>query len=292
VRADEPKDDKRDPEVLEGRRVLIVDDNATTRRILVLQTRLWKMVPASVSSGVEALRIAGKQAPFDIAILDLCMPGMNGSELAIKLNALYPAMSIVMLTSIGTRCSTLPELLHASISKPVKRVHLLNALASAFPDQPVVHPVATATIFQRERADEDTPRVLVAEDNATNQKIVVMMLNSLGFEADVVANGLEALDAIQRVKYKIILMDLRMPEMNGLEAARHILTREGGTDQPYIIAVTADVTADQCEAAKEAGMQDFISKPIERGELEKTLDRALTTLAGTNDYESVSACGV
>jgi CheY-like chemotaxis protein len=70
------------------------------------------------------------------------------------------------------------------------------------------------------------------------------------------------------------------------------LTREGGTDQPYIIAVTADVTADQCEAAKEAGMQDFISKPIERGELEKTLDRALTTLAGTNDYESVSACGV
>lgn len=267
---------------LPNRRILIVDDNATNRRIMELQARKWKMIPTTASSGPHALSMLEISMSYDLAIIDMCMPGMDGEELAVLIKERHPELPLILLSSISSVYNNTSGHFHATLSKPVKQVQLYKKIISAIEgrESPAVEKVLRTEVAIS--APRQSNRILVAEDNATNQKIAIMMLNSLGYEADVVGNGLEAVDAMQRMPYRIILMDLRMPVMNGLDATQKIRAMLPEAEQPYIIAVTADVTADQRAAAEAAGMKGFISKPIAREELQVILEQAVAITASSS----------
>jgi signal transduction histidine kinase/CheY-like chemotaxis protein len=255
---------------LSARRILIVDDNATNRRILSLQAERWEMEPTAVSSGREALRIL-KEASIDIAILDMQMPGMDGMELAAQVAKLFPALPLVMLSSIGQSPNGHRDLFAAYLNKPVKHDQLFETLTTVMDELPAPvrperngHPSSSHT--------NGSQRILVAEDNLINQRVAVMMLQRLGHRMDVVSNGKEVLEALRMSAYDVVLMDLRMPEMNGLDATRRINAEWPSSERPRIIAVTADVTDETRSACMALGMCDFITKPISEEALASALN--------------------
>ncbi len=211
---------------LAGKRVLIVDDNVTNLRILALQTSAWGMRPETASSGEEALtRLAGE--PFDLALFDMQMPGMDGLALARAVGSRdgLADMPIVLLSSIGQNLTHDRSIIHAWLSKPVKSEYLRRTIAEACrvplstPRLPSESPPPAAL------ASRAGTRILLAEDNAINQKVATKMLENMGHRVDVVANGLEVLDALDRIVYDIVLMDMMMPEMDGLTATRQVRAR-------------------------------------------------------------------
>jgi len=265
---------------LRNLRVLIVDDNEVNRRVLHEQIASWDMRHESSSSGeqaLEGLRAARQSGdPYDFAILDYQMPGMDGATLAkaIKSDPAIRDTLLVMLTSVGcwdTVRRTEGASLDACLSKPVRQSQLLNTLATAWSKKQHVAPAAPAKSGSRlaemksalaERPAGCLIRVLVAEDNMVNQKVAVRMLEGLGLRADVAANGREAVRMFELLPYDVVLMDCQMPEMDGYEASREIRRREGPGRHVAIIAMTADVMAGCREQCLEAGMDDFISKPV------------------------------
>ena len=274
------------PASLSGRSMLVVDDNATNRRILTELARGWGMKVHAAVSGREALLMLRAGDLFDMAVLDMHMPEMDGSMLAAEIRKLRTAeaMPLVLLSSLGAREDVAnPSLFAAFLTKPAKPSQLLEVLSGLFKvEAPVELPVtAQPFVAATSAAATRTERVLLAEDNVVNQKVALLMLGKAGFRADVAANGHEAIEAVLRQRYDILLMDVQMPEMDGLEAARQIIARwPNRADRPWIIALTANAMQGDREACLAAGMDDYISKPIKTDELGLAMERARKAIAG------------
>ena len=221
-----------------------------------------------------------------MAVLDMHMPEMDGSMLAAEIRKLRTAeaMPLVLLSSLGAREDVAnPSLFAAFLTKPAKPSQLLEVLSGLFKvEAPVELPVtAQPFVAATSAAATRTERVLLAEDNVVNQKVALLMLGKAGFRADVAANGHEAIEAVLRQRYDILLMDVQMPEMDGLEAARRIIARwPNRADRPWIIALTANAMQGDREACLAAGMDDYISKPIKTDELGLAMERARKAIAG------------
>ncbi|MDB5210066.1 MAG: sensor signal transduction histidine kinase [Sediminibacterium sp.] len=262
-------------EGLEGKTILVVDDNLTNRSILKTQLEQWKFVPVITSSGKEALEVMNTHALFDLVITDMQMPGMDGIQLTHLIRAKYPEIPVILLSSIGDDHKDLHKnIFSAILSKPIKQHvlygHLINALrkhrnVAVKENKPVHKPVPKQT-------EKEPMAILIAEDNLVNQKLIVYMLAKIGYEAEVVGDGVKAVEAVASgKKYDIIFMDVQMPEMDGLQATRMI--REHPGPQPLIIAMTANAMQGDKEECIQAGMNDYISKPINLKELEGLLEK-------------------
>jgi CheY-like chemotaxis protein len=251
---------------LQGRRILIAESNATIRGILSAQALEWGMIPIATGSGEEALRLVQEGSMFDIALLDVNMSARAGLPLDKELCKTDKPLPLVALSFVGQRVKQ--GMFVGSLIKPIKQSDFYNCLRGIFPGQSV-------SSFNQKPAEKDafldSKRVLLAEDNMLNQKVILMMLKRLGYKADAVANGKEVLSALERRKYDVVLMDVRMPEMDGLEATRIIRERWG--NKPKIIAVTAYALRGDMEKCLEAGMDYYISKPIRIEELAQALSK-------------------
>ncbi|MDD2763604.1 MAG: CHASE domain-containing protein [Opitutaceae bacterium] len=269
---------------LSDRRVLIVDDNSTNRRILGAVVAGWGMAPRAASSATEALRWLHAGESFDVAILDMQMPEIDGVTLAREIRRLPGGdrLPLLLLSSLGQRETAADKgLFAANLTKPVKPSQLFDLLAGIFRET-ATPPAPIRVVPKPGPAPEEHPlRVLLAEDNAVNQKVALHLLAAIGYRADLAANGLEVIEALERQSYDVILMDVQMPEMDGLDAARRIVARHPDrTQRPWIIALTANAVQGDREICLAAGMDDYISKPISKGDLSAALGRARGARAG------------
>ena len=267
--------------VLAGRRLLIVDDNDTNRRIMKLYAERWGMAWREASNAGEALALLDIGEAFDIAVLDMQMPDMDGLRLAQVMRRKFATsakLSLVLLTSItqhNLRQRAMELGFAACLYKPIKPFDLHEVLVKQFDDSSIVKRQGPKTLaLDRHMADEYPLNILLVEDNIVNQKVALRLLERLGYRADVAANGHEAVEAVQRQDYDVIFMDVHMPEMDGLEATRRITTLRSPELRPYIIAMTAAAMQEDRDRCSAVGMQDFISKPIQVEELVESLRRS------------------
>jgi signal transduction histidine kinase/DNA-binding response OmpR family regulator/uncharacterized protein YigA (DUF484 family) len=276
---------------IRGCRILVVDDNATNRRILTTFLERWGVESAATASPLEALGWVRDGQRFDIAVLDFQMPERDGVELAEDLAAATPdlPMPVVILSSIGQHSRTAPNVV-AMLVKPVKPSSLHDALADALgeadgrADGAAAAPLRSGGKRRRASsaatiapvapvADAAALRILLAEDNAVNQKLALRLLERMGLAADVVGDGRAAVDAVANGGYDLVLMDVQMPDLDGLGATREIRAR--WPDRPIrIVGLTANAMAGDREACLAAGMDDYVSKPIRPEELSAAIDKA------------------
>jgi PAS domain S-box-containing protein len=268
---------------LRGKRVLIVDDNATNRRILTLQLERWGMRSFDTSAPHEALEWVRRGDLFDLAILDMNMPEMDGVALASAIRTLRDstALPLILFSSLGRRETGDGVEFAAYLYKPLKPSQLFDALATLFvKETPSTRSAAAAQPQIDAHMAERLPlRILLAEDNAVNQKLGLRLLSQFGYRADVAANGLEAIEALRRQPYDVVLMDVQMPELDGLEATRQIRQIWPAAQQPRIIAMTANAMEGDRELCLQAGMDDYISKPIRIHDLIGALERCQPRVA-------------
>ncbi len=262
---------------LVGKRVLIVDDNATNRQILLKQTDSWGMIPTTASSGIEALNIITKGKEFDLALLDMNMPEMNGLTLAIEIRKIphLSQLPLVMLSSVMQHRGDFQKAnvnFAAITTKPIKQGQLFEIISGIFGGEQNKKEVRTQTQIDKDLAQRAPLQILLAEDNPINQKVAISLLKKMGYRADVAANGLEVIDALERQNYDVILMDVQMPEMDGLETTREI-HRRWPDKRPVIIAMTAGAMKDDKEKCLEAGMDAYTSKPIIIEALQSLLEK-------------------
>jgi signal transduction histidine kinase/CheY-like chemotaxis protein/HPt (histidine-containing phosphotransfer) domain-containing protein len=259
-----------------GKRLLIVDDNATNRRILELQAEAWGMSAHATESPRRALAWVEAGEVFDAGILDMHMPEMDGVELARAIRA-TPAgepLPLMLLSSLGSD-ETAEGLFGATLTKPVKQSSLFDALVSLLGDDEArrgLH-ASPARKGDPEMARRHPLRILLAEDNSINQQLALLVLESMGYRADVASNGLEAVHQATEHPYDVVFMDVQMPEMDGLEATRELIRRTAGGPRPQIVAMTANAMQGDREACIAAGMDDYLSKPIRVEELAAALER-------------------
>ena len=267
-------------EEMTGKHLLVVDDNDTNRCIVSYQLQTWRMTVATTGDPAEALSWVQHGQRFDAAILDMHMPGMDGIELARALRREGAAdLPMILLSSLGKiDRGAGSELFVAVLSKPVKPSALFDALAAGM----ATHSGHDTAGNGSGAGDAVVParhlRVLLAEDNVVNQKVAVRVLERLGFRADVVADGAEAVEAVARARYDVVLMDIQMPVMDGLEAARRIRALPTRGVGPVIVAITASAFAEDRARCLEAGMDDYLSKPVRSEDLARALTRAAATL--------------
>ena len=269
------------PAQLIGKRVLVVDDNASNRLILVKQTQSWKMTPVDVESGKRALELIDAGERFALAILDMHMPEMDGVQLAKEIGK-RPAMRhvpLVMLTSVGYREPEWDRIFAAFLTKPIKASQLYNVLLEVMAKEFEIKPSAPSPLLADSYYDPALMNrypmsILVAEDNVVNQKLILRMLERFGYRADAAANGIETIQALQRQPYDVILMDVQMPQMDGLESTRRIRKELTAERQPCIVAMTANAMQGDREECLRAGMDDYLSKPIGVKELRQALENA------------------
>jgi signal transduction histidine kinase/DNA-binding response OmpR family regulator len=266
------------PSELRGKRMLIVDDNATNRRILALQAEGWGIIPVQFTDPVSALEAIQRGEHFDVAVLDMHMPAMDGAELAREIHQAEAGAAhltpMIMLTSLGWRGSTDTSEFSAFLTKPVKQSSLYNAIVGSLIGNSLEMPERVPEKIQPyEITDQASLRILLAEDNAVNQKLAIKLLERMGYRTDVAGNGLEVLDALERQRYDLILMDVQMPEMDGLQTTRAIRSRLPAERQPHIIAMTANAMQGDREMCIQAGMDDYVSKPIQVKELQSAMER-------------------
>ena len=271
---------------LEGMRALVVDDNATNRRIMEEMLKNWRMKPSAAESGQTALKMTATAKasgePYRLLLLDVNMPVMDGFDLArrIRENREYSDVVIMMLTSSGQRgdaalCRDLG--IEAYLTKPVKQSLLLDAILTVMgttePPEAEKHLITQHTLREKQRA----LRILLAEDNAVNQKIAVAMIGKRGHTVVVAENGRKALEVLETQKddyFDLILMDVQMPEMDGFEATNIIRQREEGKGGHIpIVAMTAHAMKGDRERCLSAGMDDYLSKPINVTELFDVIDK-------------------
>jgi len=273
------------PTDLAGRRVLVVDDNATNLRILVTQLERMGLAVTATGSSLQARELATVSPADYVAILtDMRMPDLDGIELAAAVAAahLTPSPAVIVLSSLGQRDRD-PVGVVAFLSKPVKPAALRDVLASALAGEtapPAARkPVRSAT--DPGMGARHPLRILLAEDNPVNQKLALRLLERMGYAADVAVNGQEALDAVAAHEYDVVLMDVQMPEVDGLEASRQIRTR--WPDRPLrIVAMTANAMEGDREACLAAGMDDYVSKPIDPEALASALAQVPATPGATD----------
>lgn len=267
-----------DPQ-LDGKRLLIVDDNSTNRRILTEQSREWGMHPHAVATPGEALECIDRGDSFDVGILDMQMAEMDGLTLATKIRERRDAkmLPLIMLTSVGELPrGTGDHRFEVILTKPIKASQLFDVLMGTFSGQPIrAHAPGRAleNEFDADMARRLPLRILLAEDNVTNQKLALRLLEQLGYRADLAANGLEVMQAVDRQTYDVILMDMQMPEMDGLEATRQLRRKWQDEQGARIIAMTANAMQGDRELCMAAGMNDYVSKPIRVKELVEALYR-------------------
>ncbi|MCU0661314.1 MAG: response regulator [Myxococcota bacterium] len=226
------------------------------------------MIPVIAASGREALRFIRQGDDFDVAILDTDLRDMSGQELEEKIRKYNSALPLILLVFLGERIP--PG--HACLTKPIKPSQLHNALMDILAGQPARGSEKSSGI-NADRPLRNRPlKILLAEDNVSSQKVTLQMLRKLGYKADTVANGIEALHALERQHYNVVLMDIQMPEMDGLEAAR-VIRRRWQNERIKIIAITAYVLTGDREKCIEAGMDDYLSKPVTLDDLKSVLDK-------------------
>jgi PAS domain S-box-containing protein len=277
ISAPEPQLTQANHPLLKDKQALIVDDSETNRYILDNLTRKWGLIPTAVASGPEALEFIRRDASFDLAILDMQMPEMDGLTLAREIRKHRDAESLplVMLTSLGQRDNYEETIQFAAYHpKPIKPALLYNSLINVMGGDVTPAPaLVSPKLAQSQLGPNHLLRILLADDNMVNQKVALNILKRLGYRADVAANGLEVLAALKRQPYDIVLMDIQMPEMDGVEATQRIRQQWAKEQQPYIIALTADALLGDREKYLAAGMNDYISKPININELVEALER-------------------
>jgi two-component system, sensor histidine kinase and response regulator len=276
------------PGKLQNARVLTVDDNETNRAILHHLLSSWGMREQQAASGAEALAIlhseAGRGRTFDLAVLDMQMPGMDGLELAraIKKDPRFATTRIVMLTSVDRQED--PEVLRetgvdAYLTKPVKQTQLFDCLSLAMSTDVETREIKSGLVALNEQpvVVNAKPvahlRILIAEDNPVNQKVALFQLQKLGYVADVVANGRLALEALARTNYDLVFMDCQMPELDGYEATRDLRAIEGDCRHTWIVAMTANSLEGDREKCLNAGMDDYVSKPVKPERLQTAIQR-------------------
>ncbi|MBP7141482.1 MAG: response regulator [Opitutaceae bacterium] len=271
-----PRDQNNVP-ALKDRRLLIVDDNATNRRILSLQGKRWGMIPEAVSSGAEALQWMDDGRKFDLAVIDVQMPEMDGYDLAraLRKRRSPDELPIVALTSLGDSGSGFKGLGIARVlTKPAKSSTLCDALTQIFDHGADGKGSGTSRMADALIAREFPLRILLAEDNAVNQRVASLLLGRLGYKIERVSNGIEVLAALSRQSFDVILLDVQMPEMDGLECSKRLSTLHPSATRPWIIAMTANAMQGDRERCIEAGMDDYISKPIRPAVVSKSLAHA------------------
>jgi signal transduction histidine kinase/CheY-like chemotaxis protein/HPt (histidine-containing phosphotransfer) domain-containing protein len=264
---------------LVGKRMLAVDDNDTNRRILAAYLDTWGMAVRMTGSPREALAWIEAGEPFDAGILDMHMPEMDGVALARAIREHRPraALPLLLFTSLGRREAGAEAVgFAAHLTKPIKPSQLFDALVGALAGQLTRVDRRTPGRIEMDpaMAQRHPLRILLAEDNVVNQKLALSLLGQMGYRADVAANGLEAIEAVERQPYDVVFMDVQMPEMDGLEATREITRRWRHDQRPRIVAMTANAMQSDREMCLAAGMDDYMSKPIRVEELIAALERS------------------
>jgi CheY-like chemotaxis protein/HPt (histidine-containing phosphotransfer) domain-containing protein len=270
----------------EGRRALVVDDNETNRRLMGALLGAWG-VQTVLASGAEPAMAAFEDGRIDLAVLDMLMPDVDGLDLAVRIHARRPDLPVVLASSVSQHdVAADPRWSAAGIGavvmKPIKASPLHGALATvlsaSFSDAEGV-----TSAFDGDLASAHPLRVLLAEDNVVNQKLAIRLLEKLGYRADVAGNGIEAIEALERQPYDLLLSDVQMPEMDGLEATRRILERWPENERPWIVAMTAEAMSGDRERCLEAGMNDYLTKPIRVEELVAAIKRTPRRTGGVSD---------
>ena len=276
-----------EPADIRGLRVLIVDDNATNRLVFREQLKAWGCKSKEAKGGIQALDMlhaaAGTEEPFQLVLLDFQMPEMDGGKLAreIKKDETLALTPLILLTSIpwrGDAARMVKTGVDAYLIKPVRQSHLYDAITTVMglrrEDLPTLEkPLVTRHTLKE--VSQARHKILLVEDNIVNQKVGARMLEKAGYRCDVAANGKEAVEALERIPYDLVLMDCQMPVMDGYQATGEIRKREQGRKHTHIIAMTAHVLKGDREACLEAGMDDYISKPVTAPVLKDILEKYL-----------------
>jgi CheY-like chemotaxis protein len=280
-------------------RVLIVDDNAASRRSLAEQTTKWGMVSELVETVQQSLELIRRGGHFDLAIVDLHLPGTDGLALATEIRKL-PGMAmlpLVLLMPLGNRTDVVEDARLAfahSVAKPVKPAQLCTAIERALFNPKTAAPAAAAP---SSLLSERLPlRILLVDDNEINQKVAARILTQIGYRPDLAENGRKALEALDEIKYDLVFMDVMMPEMDGLEATRNIRERQKNPaghpnfgSRIVIIAMTAHALLSDREKCMEAGMDDYLAKPIRPSDIRGMIEKWSPAGKPTGESQSESA---
>ncbi len=259
-------------ELLAGRRLLIVDDNATNRTILTHQAERWGLRTRAAASAEEALAWVGDGERFDLGILDQHMPGMDGLALGaeIRKSRTDVELPLVLLTSVGRQREARTEFA-ATLTKPIKPSALLDVVMTVIAGEAPAADRDDAPRLARDLAERLPLRILLAEDNPVNQRVATAILGRMGYRADLAADGNEVLAALERQRYDVVLMDLHMPELDGVEATVRIRER-WNEERPRIVALTASTLAEDRRRCREVGMDAYVAKPIRPADLAAALE--------------------
>jgi GAF domain-containing protein/CheY-like chemotaxis protein len=268
------------------RRALVVDDNETNRRLMTAILGAWGMQSVVVPDAEQALATL-PSGRIDVAVLDMLMPGMDGLDLAANIHQRLPGLPIVLASSVSQHDVAADPRWPASgigavVTKPIKASPLHAAVATVLGTTLEDAAEGAASALDEELASRHPLRILLAEDNVVNQKLAIRLLEKLGYRADIAGNGLEALEALERQTYDLLLSDVQMPEMDGLEATRQILQRWPAGERPWIIAMTAEAMSGDRERCLAAGMNDYVAKPIRVDELVASIKRTPRRGSGTS----------
>ncbi len=265
-----------------GKRILVVDDNTTNRRILATQLLKWELQPVSVATPNEAIDLL-RQERFDLALIDFEMPDMNGVELGRRLKDLGLISGMKMILSSSSGISQREMLgdtgnnpFDAFLTKPTRSDQLKEVLGRLLGGVPAAPVRRSSSAIDTTLAAQRPLRILLAEDNVVNQKVAVRLLERMGYRPDVASNGLETLAAVHRQHYDVVLMDVQMPEMGGLEASRRIISELDAAERPRLVALTANVLKGDQQMCLEAGMDDYLSKPLDLVHLQDALLRCVS----------------
>jgi signal transduction histidine kinase/CheY-like chemotaxis protein len=257
---------------LEGKHILVIDDNETTRQILLRQLHAWKMLPVTAASGNEAIKILSESPGIHLVLADMHLPVLNGLTIDKIIMERHLSIPIIGMDYPGDADQVQPlRLFSALLNKPLRRHLLRDQLIGLLAPQVAVKRDETGNPLSEEFSKLYPLRILVAEDNLINQKIATRVLNKLGYQPDIANHGKEVMEKVSSEHYDIILMDVQMPQMNGLEATRMIRTCL--EIQPIVIAVTANVMQGDRDECVQAGMDDYMSKPINLDELVNQLQK-------------------
>ncbi len=277
------------PSALAGRRILVVDDHASTRGMIRRILCDFGVNVSEADSGWSALEQIETSGNFDAALIDLHMPGMDGESLVHRLSAEHslarPRLVIlVSLTDSSVRNRAAELGLAACIMKPVKRAQLRNTLGDIFPGVRFTPQPAAGDDFAAPRAAPLKLDLLLADDNLVGRRVTQAVLRRLGYDVDMAGNGLDVLAALEIRRYDVVLMDVYMPDMDGLETTQRIRAEVAAERQPYIIALTASALAQDRERCLDAGMDDFLAKPVSINSLNEALHRAAASASPTETH--------
>ena len=263
--------------VLKNKNILILDDNETNRKLLVNQIKPWGITSTTFENGIDALEQLKSGKKYDLGLIDMQMPHMDGISFAIEVEKLKNKFPLFLLTSHGQQkhlAKKVSRYFNSYLIKPVKKGQLYRGMLKIFERRKSADKFKSREIIIDESFAKKYPhRILLAEDNIINQKVADRLLNKLGYKIDIVSNGLEAFDAVKNINYNIVLMDVQMPELDGVQATQKIKTEIAKDKLPVIIAMTAHALQGDKEKYISTGMDDYLSKPINTEELIEKLKK-------------------